>query len=72
MTEVIYHSDSISKTITIFAIECAIIFGFILITLFNLLELLILSCNVRKEVNLFCMSPFINTLIGAVMYLWIV
>lgn len=45
---------------------------FILITLFNLLELLILSCNVRKEVNLFYMSPFINTLIGAVMYLWII
>ena len=45
---------------------------FILITLFNLLELLILSCNVCKEVNLFYMSPFINTLIGAVMYLWIV
>lgn len=45
---------------------------FILITLFNLLELLILFCNVRKEVNLFYMSPYINTLIGAVMYLWIV
>lgn len=45
---------------------------FILITLFNLLELLILSCNVRKEVNLFYMSPLINTLIGAVMYLWII
>lgn len=45
---------------------------FILITLFNLLELLILSCNVRKEINLFYMSPFINTLIGVVMYLWIV
>ena len=34
MTEVIYYSDSISKTIAVFAIECAIVFGFIILLMF--------------------------------------
>jgi len=34
MTEVIYYSDSISKVVTIFAIECAIVFGFIIFLMF--------------------------------------
>jgi signal peptide peptidase SppA len=34
MTEIIYETTSIDKIITVFAIECAIVFGFIFITLF--------------------------------------
>lgn len=34
MSEVIYHSDSVSKVVTIFAAECAIIFGFIIFIMF--------------------------------------
>lgn len=34
MTEVIYYSDSISKVVTVFAIECAIVFGFIIFLMF--------------------------------------
>ena len=34
MTEVIYYSDSISKVVAVFAIECAIVFGFIVFLIF--------------------------------------
>jgi len=34
MTEVIYYSDSISKIVTVFAIECAIVLGFIVLLMF--------------------------------------
>lgn len=34
MTEVIYYSDSISKTVAVFAIECAIVVGFIILLMF--------------------------------------
>lgn len=34
MSEVIYYSDSISKIVTVFAIECAIVVGFILLLIF--------------------------------------
>ena len=34
MTEVIYYSDSISKVVTVFVIECAIVFGFIIFLMF--------------------------------------
>ena len=34
MTGIIYYSDSISKTVAVFAIECAIIFGFIILLMF--------------------------------------
>ena len=34
MTQVIYYSDSITKTVSVFAIECAIIFGLIILLMF--------------------------------------
>lgn len=34
MTEVIYYTDSISKTLAVFAIECAIVVGFIILLMF--------------------------------------
>lgn len=34
MTELIYHSDSADKIVAIFAIECAIVFGFIIFLIF--------------------------------------
>ena len=34
MTDIVYNSDSIGKIISIFAIECAIVFGFIILIMF--------------------------------------
>ena len=51
MTEVIYYSDSISKTIAVFAIECAIVFGFIILLMFCCTGKLLGSKDMTEEIK---------------------
>jgi len=51
MTNIIYYSDSISKIISVFAIECVIVFSFIILFIFYCLGKFISSSDYTNQYN---------------------